>query len=300
MEGSVLTKVVLPIALGVVMLGLGLSLQLADFARAVKQPKAVIVGLLCQLVLLPALGFAIAGAFGLASGIAIGLVILSLCPGGVTSNVFSFLSRGDLALSITLTAITSLVTPFTIPLLAGIAFKLFGVEGSKISLPILKTIGTLVLITIVPVSIGMAIRAKAPGFAKKSERPVSILSLLFLILIIAGVIRNEWNNIPGYFLQAGWAGLTLNLVSMGIGFGLGLILKLRRAESITIGIEVGIQNGTTALFITSTLLESPEMSIAPAIYSLLMFGTGALFGVLVNIGRPKEAANRVEDSADID
>ena len=283
MEASVLTKVVLPIALAIVMLGLGLSLSLADFTRAIKRPKAVILGLVCQLVLLPVLGFAVAGMFGMTGGLAIGLVILSLCPGGVTSNMISYLSRGDLALSVTLTAITSLVTPFTIPFVAGYAFTHFGSDGVEIALSIPMTIATLLLITIVPVSIGMFVRYKAPGFAKKSERAAGALSLLFLFLIIAGVVKQNWADMPRFFAEAGWAALALNVLSITLGFGIALAAGIHRRGAITIGVEVGIQNGTTALFITGVLLKSPEAAIAPAIYSLIMFGTGAIFGILVNL-----------------
>jgi BASS family bile acid:Na+ symporter len=290
MEASVLTKVALPVALAIVMLGLGLSLTLDDFARALKRPKAVVIGLLGQLVLLPALGFAVAGVFGMTGGLAVGLVVLSLCPGGVTSNMISYLSRGDLALSISLTAITSLITPFTIPLLAGLAFVQFGAEGAEIALPIPKTIATLLVITIIPVSLGMLVRRKAPAFAEKSEKAAGALSLLFLFVIIAGVVKQNWAELPGFFAQTGWAALTLNLGAIALGFGIALFARVQRRGAITIGVEVGIQNGTTALFITGTLLASPEASIAPAIYSLIMFGTGAVFGVLVNVLWPEPAA----------
>jgi len=279
--------VVLPVALGIVMLGLGLSLTPNDFTRGLKAPKAVIIGLLCQLVLLPILGFSVAAAFGMTGGLAIGLVVLSLCPGGVTSNIISYLAKGDLALSVTLTAITSLVTPFTIPLLTSLAFSWFGAEQAEISLPVGKTIGALVLITILPVSLGMAIRARKPAFAERSEKIVSVASLLFLLAIIAGIIRQNADNIGTIFALAGWSALTLNVVSMAAGYGIAVLARLKRSATIAIGVEVGIQNGTTALFITGTLLSSPEMSIPPAVYSLIMFGTGAIFGVAVNVGREK-------------
>ena len=296
MEGSVLATVVLPVALGIVMLGLGLSLSPADFSRALKQPKAVVIGLICQLALLPLLGFAVASTFGLTGHLAIGLIILSLCPGGVTSNVISYLAKGDLALSVTLTAITSLVTPLTIPLIAGLAFSHYGAADASIALPVGKTVGALVLITIVPVSLGMFIRSKKPALADRSERAVSIASLIFLAIIIAGIVKNNWANLGTFFAQAGWSALALNVVSMGTGYGIALLARLRREESIAIGVEVGIQNGTTALFITGTLLSNPEMSIPPAIYSLIMFGTGAVFALAVNVGRPPATSRAAGDS----
>lgn len=291
MEGSFLATVVLPIALGIVMLGLGLSLVTDDFRRALKAPKAVVLGLILQLIFLPLLGFGVAFAFGMTGGLAVGLIILSLCPGGVTSNIITFLAKGDLALSVTLTAITSVVTPFTIPLLIGVAFSAFGGEGA-VAMPIGKTIGALVLITIVPVSLGMFIKHRSPQFAERSEKIVSIASMVFLALIIAGVVKQNWANLGSFFALTGLPALTLNVVAMAGGYFIAKAARLRREETITIGIEVGIQNGTTAIFIAASLLKSPEMTVAPAIYSLIMFGTGAIFAVLVNRGRvaPKEAA----------
>lgn len=290
MEDSILTKVVLPLALFIVMLGLGLALTLADFKRAGQRPVPVLLGVVCQLAVLPLLGFAVANVFGLTGGLAVGLVILSLCPGGVTSNLISFLAKGDLALSITLTAISSLVTPFTVPWIANIAFEHFGMDPTAIHLPIGKTIITLIAITILPVGLGMLIRHKKLSFAEKAERPVRVLSTVFLALIIAGVIKQNWADLGGFFVQTGWAAFALNVASMAVGTGAAFLLRLGRSQAITIGVEVGIQNGTTAIFITATLLANPTTSIAPAVYSLIMFGTGAVFGVLMNLGRKEEPA----------
>ncbi|MEM9070491.1 MAG: bile acid:sodium symporter family protein [Myxococcota bacterium] len=297
MEDSILTKVVLPLALFIVMLGLGLSLTGADFRRAGKKPLPVIVGLVCQLALLPVMGFLVAEIFGLTGALAVGLVILSLCPGGVTSNMISYLARGDLALSITLTAISSVATPFTVPWLANLAFAHFGVDATEIALPIPKTMITLLAITIVPVGIGMFVRSKRESFAKRAERPVRILSTLFLALIIAGVVRQNWDELGGFFVQVGWAAFALNIGCMTLGTGLAFLLRLKRPQAITIGVEVGIQNGTTAIFITGTLLATPAMTIPPAVYSLIMFGTGAVFGVLMNAGRSKEPEPKPEEAS---
>ncbi len=290
MEDSILTKVVLPLALFIVMLGLGLALTLADFKRAGQRPLPVFLGVVCQLVVLPLLGFGVASVFGMSGPLAVGLVILALCPGGVTSNLISFLAKGDLALSITLTAISSLVTPFTVPFVANLAFEQFGMDATAIQLPIGKTIITLIAITILPVGLGMFIRHKKLSFAEKAERPVRILSSLFLALIIAGVVKQNWDGLGGFFVQAGWAAFALNIASMAIGTGAAFLLRLGRAQAITIGVEVGIQNGTTAIFITATLLANPVTTIAPAVYSLIMFATGAVFGIVMNLGRkPAEA-----------
>ncbi len=284
MEESLLTKVVLPLALFIIMWGLGLSLTPADFKRGLERPLPVVVGVICQMVVLPLLGFGVAHLMGLTGALAVGLVILSLCPGGVTSNLFSFLAKGDLALSITLTAISSVLAPFSVPLVANLAFTQFGLDPQSVDLPIPKTMITLVGITILPVGIGMLIRKKSEGFAKKAERPIRIASALFLALIIAGVVKQNWAGLGGFFAQTGWAAFALNMASMTVGVTVALLFRLPRPQATTIGLEVGIQNGTTAIFITGTLLENPTMSITPAVYSLIMFATGAIFGVIMSRG----------------
>ncbi|MCA9626529.1 MAG: bile acid:sodium symporter family protein [Myxococcales bacterium] len=285
MESSLLVKVILPLALFVIMLGMGMSLVPGDFARVVKKPKAVAVGITLQMLVLPLLGLGVIKLFGLSGAMAIGLFVLALSPGGTTSNMLSYLSRGDIALSITLTAVVSLVTPFTIPLMLAPALEHFMTGGQAIELPIGKTIITLLAITALPVGVGMFIRSRAAGFAIRSEKPVKWLSLLFLALVIAGIMRENWEQLPTFFAQAGLSSLTLNVSALVLGFFVSKGLRLGRDQSVTIGIEVGIQNGTTALFVTGEILKNAEMGIPPAIYSLIMFATGALFAVLVNLGR---------------
>jgi len=285
MEATVLTKVVLPLSLALIMWGMGLALTFDDFRRVIKMPKAVTVGLVLQMLLLPLIGLGVVTLMGLEGALAVGLMVLALSPGGVTSNMVSFLARGDVALSVTLTAIVSIISPFTIPLvLAPVMDHLMGASQS-LTLPLKDTILQLFVITIVPVSVGMLVRRYAPSFAARSERPVKIVSLLILFVIIAGIMRQNWEQLPSFFAQAGLAALALNVVAMTVGFFGARAVKLTRKQCVTIGVEVGIQNGTTALVITGTLLANPTMSIAPAIYSLIMFGTGAVFGILVNIGR---------------
>ena len=291
MEGSVLSEIVLPLVLFVVMLGMGLTLTLDDFRRVGVFPKALIIGIFCQMVMLPLIGFGVVSLISLTPALAVGLLVLAFSPGGVTSNMFSYLSRGDLALSITLTAVVSLVTPLTIPILTNLAMDNLMGSTAQISLPIVKTVIVLIAITILPVILGMVINAKKPEFAKNSEKVVKIVSIVSLFIIIGALVAKEWNELPGWFAQVGVACLLLNVTGMAVGYVAGLLGKLDRPQSITIGLEVGIQNGTTALFVTSTLLKNAEMSISPAIYSLIMFGTAPIFGWLSNIGHvPKSDA----------
>ncbi|MBW8049269.1 MAG: bile acid:sodium symporter family protein [Cytophagales bacterium] len=274
MESSIITDVFLPAALAIIMLGMGLALVMDDFKRVVLYPKAVALGLTNQLILLPLIGFLFAWLFPLKPELAVGIMILAASPGGVTSNLISHVSKGDTALSITLTAISSLFTIITIPFIINFALDYFMTGGEVIKLDVPKTILTILLITVVPVSIGMLIRHFAPGFAEKMNKPVKIMSVVFLALIIAGLLLKEKENVVYYFKQVGLVVLALNVTTMLAGFYTAKLFKLNLPQSITISIESGIQNGTLAIFIALSILHNSQMSITPAIYSLIMFVTG--------------------------
>ncbi|MFM7637746.1 MAG: bile acid:sodium symporter family protein [Crocinitomicaceae bacterium] len=286
MGNTNLLTTIMPIALGIIMLGLGLSLKIADFKRVVKFPKAVFIGLFCQMIILPFVCFGIAKMFNLGPELAIGLMLLSASPGGPTANLFSHLAKGDVALNITLTAINSILTLVTLPLIVEWSLDLFGKSG-EISMPFNKIVEVF-LIILIPVSIGMLIHAKAHSFAKMMDKPVKILSALFLVVVIVGAVLKEKENLGNYFEQVGMAALLFNLASMIIGFFVPLFFKIEKKQAIAIGMEIGIHNGTLAIFIALNVLDNSMMSIPPAIYSLLMFFTAAVFGILVNkIGKNK-------------
>ena len=277
MESTILTKVVLPLALFIVMLGMGLSLKLEDFKRVGVTPRPVFIGLMGQLVFLPLVAFMIATVLGLSHLLSVGLLAIALCPGGVTSNLFSYLAKGNVALSITLTAIVSLVTPFTIPIFLGIGMTHFLGEATAISLPLQKTIITLIAITVLPVGLGMIIYKKAPYFAQKCEKPVKILSIVFLLIVIGGIVGQVSDKLAGFFAQAGLACFLLCATTMALGFWGAKVLGSHRKDCITTGIEVGIQNGTTGLFITSNLLGDAVMAVPSAVYTLIMFAMGGAY-----------------------
>ena len=282
METGILVSVILPASLFFIMFGMGMSLVPNDFQRIATQPKAALVGFSAQMLLLPLLAFIVISVFEMDPLLAVGLMILSFCPGGTTSNMMTFLVKGDVALSISLTALVSLVAPFTIPILANISMNHILGESSEFVLPLKQTVLTLVVITVLPVGLGMLLRKYKADLCMKMEGAVKTLSLLFLLLIVAGVIKNNQENMLSYFQQVGFPVLTLNVLAMCVGLGVALLLKLNREQSVTISYEVGMQNGTTALLITSTILHNDAMSIAPAIYSLVMFMVGGLFGVLLS------------------
>ncbi|MDJ0659587.1 MAG: bile acid:sodium symporter family protein [Crocosphaera sp.] len=281
MESNFLSAVFLPLALFIIMMGMGLGLKVADFKRILIEPKGVLFGLIAQLIILPMVGFLLAGIFSLSPELAVGVVILSACPGGATSNIISYLVRGNVALSITLTAIGSLITIVTIPLIINLGMQTFMTTETALQLPFLPTIIKIAVIILLPISLGMLINYYQPKLAAKIEKFVKWFSLFFLGLIIFGILYQERANFLSSFLQVGGVTLSLNLVTMFLGYTLATLAKLDEKSTKTITVEVGIQNGTLAITIASVLLNSPTMAIPAGIYSLLMFVTSAGFAVLV-------------------
>ncbi len=276
MESNIFTSLILPIALGTMMLGMGLSLVPEDFQRVGKYPKAVAIGLISQLVLLPLIGLAIAKIVPMQPAIATGLMILALCPGGVSSNLVTFLAKGDVALSVTLTALSSLITIFTIPVFANLASQHFFGQSAAVELPIGTTILQIFVITFLPIAIGMSIRQFAPNLSAKLEKVTSVSAAVLLAVIILLLIVKEWSRLPNFIVQVGVGVLLLNVLSMAAGFYLSKFFKLNPKQQICISIEVGLQNGTLAIGITAGLLNNPDMAVPAAIYSLLMYVTGCL------------------------
>ncbi|MBV5315257.1 MAG: bile acid:sodium symporter family protein [Prolixibacteraceae bacterium] len=286
MESNLFNVVLLPLALGIVMLGLGLSLTLNDFKRVINYPKAILIGLISQMLILPGVCFFIAKSFGLSPELAVGLMLLAASPGGPTANLYSHLSKGDVALNITLTAVNSLLTLFTLPFIVNFAIDYFLESGQVIPMQFKKVMEVFIIV-LVPVSIGMILKSKYSNISMKLDKPVKILSALFLVFIITGVVYQEKENILSYFKMVGMASLVFNLISIGVGYYLPRIFRLEDKQAIAIGMEIGIHNGTLAIYIALTVLGNGIMSIPPAIYSLIMFFTAAIFGFVVNVKRSK-------------
>ncbi len=282
MEADLLIKVILPASLFVIMLGMGLALKPVDFKMVMVRPKAVALGVFAQMVMLPLMAYLIVVAFGLSGAVAVGVMILALCPGGTTSNLYTYLAKGDIALSVTLTSVVSLLAPFTVPLMIVFFMGLLMGDGQQVELPIIKTIIQLVVITIVPICIGMFIHHKKPEFSAKAEQPVKIFSVLFLLFIVILIVVKNIDQMGAYFAQAGLVALVLNIACLSVGYGIAKLAKLNEAQSKAIAIEVGFQNGTLAIVIALSLLQNTEMSIAATCYSLIMFVTGAVFAWLLN------------------
>lgn len=276
MDQSPLMLVFLPLALAAVMAGLGLHLGLADFRRVLAMPKAVLVALAMQVVVLPPLAFGLAWAFALPGELALGLVLLAASPGGVTANLFSHLARGDVALNITLTAINSLLALVTLPLWTVMALSVFLGEADSVAPPTRKII-EVALLVIGPVALGMALRAWRPALAAAAERPVRVLSTLLLAGLIVMAFYAQWDTVLAYAPIVGMACLLFNLASLLSGYLAARAARLGEPQAIAISFEIGIHNGTLAIFIALEVLQRSQAAIAPAIYSLIMYLTAALF-----------------------
>jgi BASS family bile acid:Na+ symporter len=268
--------VILGLALAITMWGMGLNLIIDDFKRVLRNPKLVLLGLINQLILLPIIAYTLVSLLPASPEIAVGIMILSASPGGPTSNLLSLLAKADTALSVTLTAITSVVTIFTIPFIVNIALEHFGGLSSSIQLPIVETILKMVLIVIAPMLLGMIIKKYFPSFSDKMEKPIRIISVSLLVFIIVGIVITEKENIVSYFADAGLLALALNVITIFLGLLTARVFNLGKKSGVTIALESGIQNGTMALFIAGTLFSNAAYGVAPAVYSLLMYVTGGL------------------------
>ena len=279
MQSNLFTAVLLPLALAIVMLGMGLSLVPEDFKRITRYPKAVAVGTVCQVLLLPLIGALITLVVPMQPAIAVGLIVLAVCPGGPSSNLVTYLAKGDVALSVTLTAVSSIITVFTIPLFTNLALQYFLGKSAAIALPIGSTMLQIFLITLLPTAIGMVIRHQFPNTARRLEKQMSRFAVGLLALIIVLLLVREGSKLPGFLVQVGIGVVLLNLLAMLAGFLAGKLFRLSLAQQICIAIEVGIQNGTLAITITAGLLNNPDMAVPAAVYSLLMYVTG--FGAIL-------------------
>jgi bile acid:Na+ symporter, BASS family len=281
MQESALSTLGLPIALAIIMLGLGLHLTIDDFKRVIQRPKAVLIGLGCQMLILPVICFFIAKGFGLAPALAVGMMLLATSPGGTSANLYSHLFKGDVALNISLTAINSVLAIVTIPFFVNFAMEQFVGTGQFIPLQFKKVL-EVIAIVLIPVLIGMVVNAKLPSFARSMDKPVKIASAGILFILVLVILLRERANVPSYFAQVGLPALIFNLFSLLIGYYAGKIGKLSEGESRAIAFEIGVHNGTLAIYLALVVLANNDMAVPAAIYSLIMFVTAAVFGWWVN------------------
>lgn len=269
-----LISVFLPIALAIIMFSLGLGLTVDDFKRVARQPKAFAVGALSQMAILPIVAYALAVGFGLPPELAVGLMILSLCPGGVTSNILTKLGRGDLALSISLTGVISLTSVLTVPVLTRFFAEHFlGLEAPVINVGALGI--SMFIITVAPVVVGMLVRRFATSLALAIENAVSMLALVLFVVVVVGAIAANWRVLVDNIAVLGPSVVALNVVLLAIGLGLGRLFSLDARESTAIAIETGIQNATLGITVGTLIVESaqglPPFSLPSGVYGIMMY-----------------------------
>lgn len=274
---TVINTKVIPAGLIAVMFSLGLTLAISDFKRLLQQPKAAFAGLAGQLIIMPVLAFALLAVLGLPAAMATGLVILAACPGGVTSNAVVFAARGDTALSVTLTACSSLLTIITAPILLALAISMFYAEGQAPELNALATVKRLFQMTVLPVALGMLCKHFLPGMAHRLAIMLRPASMLILLLIIVFTVVSSREMLLENLVKAGPAVFLLNACALLCGYMLARTLKLPRQQQMTLGIEVGVQNATMATFLSLAVLNDWALAIVPTMYGCIMLINAGLF-----------------------
>jgi BASS family bile acid:Na+ symporter len=277
---SALTTVGLPIALAIIMFGLGLALTVADFRRIGRHPKAVAIALVCQLVLLPAVCFGLVVLFDLPPLLGIGMMLLAASPGGTTANLFSHLFRGDVALNISLTAINSVISLFTLPLITGLAIGYYD-RGHDVSLPLGEVLNVFAIV-LVPVAVGMAVKARRPGFAARMARPVRIGSAVILAVLVIAILVDQRSNLTGYLADVGLVAGLFCAISLVVGYVVPKALGVSDDQAIACSMEIGLHNATLAIFVAVEVLDETAISVPAAVYSLFMFAFGVTWGLFVS------------------
>lgn len=268
--GSALTSIGLPVALGIIMFGLGLSLRPADFARVAKHPKAMLVALVCQLVLLPALCLGLVVLFQLPPVLAVGMMLLAASPGGTTANLYSHLFRGDVALNISLTAINSVIAVFTLPLITNLAIGIFLPGQGELGVQFAKAVEVFAIV-LLPVLLGMLVRWWRPRFAEAMDKPVRIASMVILAVVIAGAIASNWALLVANIGRLALITVLFCLLSLAVGFFVPRLFRVEPRQAVASSFEIGIHNATLAIVIAQTVIGSMEMSLPGAVYGVLMF-----------------------------
>ena len=274
---NIVTDVILPLALAFIMFVLGMGLTGADFLRVVKQPRDFFVGSFSQIILLPIIAFILIKIWPIAPELAIGVMIIAAAPGGVTSNLLTSFAKGDVALSISLTAIISLICVFTIPFIVLTSINLLGLSDISQNISIASMSRDMFLIVTVPVILGMIFRKISYKATSKLEPVAKKISIVLFILVLLGAIAAERENVISYFAQAGLITLVLNVIMMVVAYYIAQLLASGTEQKKCITIECGLQNGTLAIFVATSIFGGGMYVIPAATYSLIMFATSLIF-----------------------
>ena len=278
---GIITDIFLPLALAFIMFSLGLGLTGTDFTRVAKQPKDFIVGIICQIILLPVVAIILVKFWSISPELAVGVMIIASAPGGVTSNILTSFARGDVALSISLTAIISLLSVVTVPFILITSLGLLGLENISKDISLMRMAISMFLIVAVPTLIGMLFRKFVSNTAIKFESIAKRISIILFVIVLLGAILAEKNNIVSYFADAGLITLALNVIMMVLAFYVAQLLGTSNSQKKCISIECGLQNGTLAIFVGTTLFGGGAYIVPAATYSLIMFVTSLIFVFLV-------------------
>ena len=278
---GIITDIFLPLALAFIMFALGLGLTGVDFLRVIKSPRDFFIGAISQIILLPVLAFILIKIWSISPELAVGVMIIAAAPGGVTSNILTSFAKGDVALSISLTAIISLLSVITVPFILVTSLNLLKIENLLNDISLTNMAFNMFLIVTVPVIIGMLFRKFAPNTAGKFETIAKKISAVLFIFVLLGAILAERENVTSYFAQAGLITLVLNIIMMVVAFYLAQLLGTGTSQKKCIAIECGLQNGTLAIFVATSLFGGGIYLIPAATYSLIMFVTSLIFVFLV-------------------
>ena len=282
-------------ALALIMFGLGLSLTVGDFRRLLGQPKAVLLALALQALALPALCYALVVALAVPPVFAIGLMLLAASPGGVSANLFSHLFGGNVAMNISLTAINTLLSIVTLPLIANFAIASFSQSGQVVPMQTAKVM-EVIAIVLVPVAVGMAVKRLAPGFAARTDKPMKIFSMAVLAALALIAFAKEWDALTGSFATIGLAVVLFNAASLGLGYYVPRLAGLDKPNAVAISYEIGIHNSTLAIFVAVSVLGDFLLMVPAAIYSISMYVLASAFGLLV-LRRQRAPAKAVAASS---
>lgn len=267
----------LPVSLGLIMLSMGMMLKTADFQLVAKHPKAFFIGLSAQMLLVPLLALLLLQIFKLPPLLAVGLLILSFSPGGTTSNLFSYMAKGDVALSIALTTAASFITPFSIPFLTELALQSQLGENTNIIIPVGLTMKRLIVITIVPLILGMAFHYFRPIWSEKTQPYIHKIAITLFLAVIFSMIFKLSNKMPEFLPQVATVTSIMIIIALFLGYSIAKLAGLNSQQIRTTSIEVGMQNGGMALIVTQGVLNNPSMSMVPIIYGLIMLVPVILF-----------------------
>ncbi|MBL8515613.1 MAG: bile acid:sodium symporter family protein [Betaproteobacteria bacterium] len=295
MQGDIVSTVLLPLGLAFIMFTLGVALTPADFKRVFRYPRAFAVGTLCHFVLLPLVGFLVVKLWGVTGALAVGFMIIAACPTGTTSNLLTYHARGDVALALSFTAVASLMSIITVPLIIGWSMDYFLGASRQIAVPVDQIIVPIFVILAIPVGAGMLLRAKAPDFSHRYHQRMSTVATLIFVLIIAAAIAKNWALFKEHTATLAPLVFSINVTMLLLGFGLSKLVGVDIRQAATVAIESSVQNGTLAIVIASSILKDDVMSLPGAVYGVLMYVTGIAFVFLMRkfappLSKEEEAA----------